>query len=78
MGLLHLYQFLIIYNDHDSLHLLADLHDLQVSLADFLVIAAEAVIASTRARAAGTASLDLRSIFRFGRRTWDVWTRVTR
>eukprot|EP00913_Durusdinium_trenchii_P001605 g1488.t1 len=50
----------------------------QVSLADFLVIAAEAVIASTRARAAGTASLDLRSIFRFGRRTWDVWTRVTR
>ncbi|CAK9097187.1 unnamed protein product [Durusdinium trenchii] len=41
----------------------------QVSLADFLVIAAEAVIASTRARAAGTASLDLRSIFRFGRRT---------
>ena len=44
-----------------------------VSLADFLVIAAEAVIASTRARheaaTAGAPSLDLRSRFKFGRQT---------
>lgn len=44
-----------------------------VSLADFLVIAAEAVIASTRARheaaTAGAPPLDLRSQFKFGRRT---------
>ena len=44
-----------------------------VSLADFLVIAAEAVIASTRARheaaTAGAPPLDLRSRFKFGRRT---------
>ena len=45
----------------------------EVSLADFLVIAAEAVIASTRARheqaTPGAPQLDLRSSFRFGRTT---------
>lgn len=44
-----------------------------VSLADFLVISAEAVIGSTRARhqgaVAGAVGLDLRSQFRFGRTT---------
>lgn len=46
---------------------------LDVSLADFLVIAAEAVIASTRARyedaSPGAPHLDLRAAFKFGRQT---------
>ena len=50
-----------------------ELAQLRTSLADFLVIAAEAVMLSTRARqiaaTPGAASLDFRGSFRFGRRT---------